>query len=388
MSSDKLSTYLIDPLAPIIVRSGRPFDAQYGLDAARFPPPSTLAGALRTAHADSNALALGAHLAELEVRGPLPLKQPTDGRAATLLVPKPADAHYLWDSENNEQVVAATPSELSDGEGMDLPEGLLPLQLERKCKGKPTHGPHWWSLADFLAFRAGTFMSHKSICANGWTPPADDLRTHVAIDPNTQANERGKFFQTAGLSFSVPTRSKSPLGQEKLPEQSVALLGQIAGAINAGVITLGGERRLAAIESVADTLWPAEPAGWIDEAITGKRISLTLLTPALFRAGWRPAWLDAQLQGSPPGCEGLVLKLRAAAVERWQPHSGWDLAARKPRAGRKLVPAGAVYWFEILESTVKALSSLWLRSICDDKQDCLDGFGLALPCAWQSPANF
>ena len=69
---------------------------------------------------------------------------------------------------------------------------------------------------------------------------------------------------------------------------------------------------------------------------------------------------------------------------RWQPHSGWDLATQQPRATRKLIPAGAVYWCEILAGlTPAALEPLWLASLCDDPQDGRDGFGLALPAAWQ-----
>ena len=32
-----MKTYLIEPKAPLVVRSGRPFDDQAGADAARFP---------------------------------------------------------------------------------------------------------------------------------------------------------------------------------------------------------------------------------------------------------------------------------------------------------------------------------------------------------------
>ena len=112
-------------------------------------------------------------------------------------------------------------------------------------------------------------------------------------------------------------------------------------------------------------------------------LSLTLLTPALFTEGWYPTWLDEKLEGTPPGCDGLRLKLRAAAIDRWQPHSGWDLAQQSPRAGRKLVPAGAVFWFQILQDDDNALNVLWLNHISDQEQDRRDGFGLALPQPWQ-----
>jgi CRISPR-associated protein Cmr3 len=113
-------------------------------------------------------------------------------------------------------------------------------------------------------------------------------------------------------------------------------------------------------------------------------LSLTLITPGLFSAGYRPGWLDDDLCGAPPGCPGLRLRLCAVAVERWQPHSGWDLASQKPRATRKLMAAGAVYWFEVLDGgTPAALQTLWLNSLSDDPQDRRDGFGLALPAPWK-----
>jgi CRISPR-associated protein Cmr3 len=112
-------------------------------------------------------------------------------------------------------------------------------------------------------------------------------------------------------------------------------------------------------------------------------LTLTLLTPAIFAAGYRPDWLDEDLQGEPPGVAGLRLQLVAAALERWQPHSGWDLAEQAPRATRKLVGAGATYWFRLLdEPDDGALASLWLASLCDDEQDRRDGYGLALPAPW------
>ena len=88
--------------------------------------------------------------------------------------------------------------------------------------------------------------------------------------------------------------------------------------------------------------------------------------------------------GSPPACEGLRLRLRAVAINRWQAHSGWDLVKRQPRAGRKLAPAGSVYWFDVLDLCPEALAALWLGSVCDDEQDRRDGFGMVLPHLWSA----
>ena len=111
-----------------------------------------------------------------------------------------------------------------------------------------------------------------------------------------------------------------------------------------------------------------------------------LVTPALFAEGYRPAWLNEALEGEVPACPGLRVRLRAAAVERWLPVSGWDLAEHKARATRKAVAAGAIYWFELLEAPDGFIQRLWLAPVSDKAQDRLDGFGLVLPRPWTPPA--
>lgn len=391
MSKDTMKTYLIEPKAPLIIRTGRPFDDQSGADEARFPPPSTLAGALRTAFADSQGQAYGPYLADIPVAGPLPVILDAKGEPSALLVPKPADAHYFWGEHEGKKVkllVRSAPLALMDGEGCDLPQqDLLPIQLLDKVKGKAAAGPRWWAFDDLMAWRdpVNTSLNFERISQNGWIPPADDIRTHVAITAKTQAAESGKLFQTAGLNFWQRAEPEQN-GAAAFPAAGIGLMGCIAGDIKAGVITLGGERRLAAIKEQND-LWPQVPANLSEALVKAGGLCLTLLTPVLFAEGWRPGWLNEQLEGEPPACPGLRLKLRAAALERWQPHSGWDLAKQQPRAGRKLIPAGATYWFEILTAGNNRLDALWLASLCDHAQDRRDGFGLALPQPWSPLLN-
>jgi CRISPR-associated protein Cmr3 len=47
-----------------------------------------------------------------------------------------------------------------------------------------------------------------------------------------------------------------------------------------------------------------------------------------------------------------------------------------------MVPAGAVYWFEVIAGQ-EHLPELWLQPISDDKQDRKDGYGLTLPGIWK-----
>ena len=357
----------LDPLAPIIVRSGRPLDGRSDADPARFPPPSTLAGCLRTAWARANNKPFGPELARLAVAGPLLLT-----RASQVLVPKPADALYFGHG-GSARCVRAEPLAFDEGCGADLPDGLLPVQLTEQVEGKPGDGPAWWSWSDLLEFRGGRPVPHGRLCENGWTPPSGDRRTHVAIDPSTGAADAGRLYQTEGLDFDAP-------------DGGLRLLERCAEQLAKAVLHLGGKRRLAALQPEAEKTWPTPPDGRMDRIARAGGLSLTLLTPGIFSSGYRPGWLDADLRGCPPTAPQLRLELCAVAVDRWQPHSGWDLARRRPRPSRKLASAGTTYWFRILGNVdADGLKALWLSNVSDLEQDRCDGFGLALPAPWRPP---
>lgn len=361
----------LDPLAPVIVRSGRPFDDQQIPDPARFPPPSTVAGCLRTAWARATGKPFGRHLAELSVSGPLLLT-----RSDRTLVPKPADALYFGHGDSA-KCVRAEPGAFDPDCDADLPNGLLPVQLGPEVQGKRGEGPAWWSLDDLLDFRSGTDVTHGRLRKNGWSPGEGDRRTHVAIDRKTGASDAGRLFQTEGLVLD------GGLCSSDAGAGGLRLLVRIGESLGAALVHLGGERRLAALEPASEDAWRAPRQGWFDGIARQGGLSLTLLTPAIFSAGYRPGWLDDSLSGSPPAVPGVRLRLRAVAGERWQPHSGWDLAANRPRATRKLARAGSTYWFDILgDADPAALHKLWLANVSDDDQDRRDGFGLLVPGPW------
>ena len=392
MSQDTSATtplsYLLEPKAPLIIRSGRPFDEQAGADEARFPPPSTMAGALRAAHVRSNSTLSfdgsdTADILKIAVKGPLPVKIKADN-SKTILVPKPEDARYHYDEDGSIQLVRLVPTPLDDSAGWDLDDRLMPLIYESgtdKRYGKPAKGPAWWSLDHLLQWRQQDSkqepLNYSDIVKEGWTPPRDDIRTHVAIDAKTYASEEGKLFQTSGL----------PMWQEKqagdiFPEEHIALLGTIAGEISNTAVNLGGERRLAKVQC-CEGLWPPVDEAQIENIFQQKQLSLTLLTPAIFEYGWLPCKKNnvGIYCYRPDFIKGLALELVAASVPRWQAHSGWDLANQRPKPSKKVVPAGAVYWFKLVAGDKDALKQLWLSNISSDPQDRKDGFGLALPHA-------
>jgi CRISPR-associated protein Cmr3 len=379
--------YLIKPKDPLIIRSGRPFEEIADAQAARFPPPSTVAGALRNIHARSTGKALDAQLLNLAVTGSLAVKVPMNGGVLdenNILVPKPADVQYFCEQNENNNIylVRSSPIALAQGEGCDMPNGLLPLLTVETKPGKPVSGPNWWSIKDLAKWRKGESVSFEDIKNNGWTPTEPDIRTHIAIDDKSRNAESGKIFQTTGLTlWQKPEAEKSSLGK-LFPKFSVALLAGIEGEITLPMMNLGGERRLAEIESCV--LWPKTPDNLVPSIKAAKGFTLTFLTPTLFKNGWLPSWLSGDtLTGIPPCCKSLQIKLRAAALERWVPQSGWDLANKQPRAAQKMIPAGATYWFEIVgDACAEDIRALWLAHLCDDEQNNRNGFGLVFPAAY------
>lgn len=101
-----------------------------------------------------------------------------------------------------------------------------------------------------------------------------------------------------------------------------------------GVMALGGESRAARWEVI-----DAEPPAPL--APLHGRFKVVLLTPALFTKGWEAENWDSFFSGH--------VELRAAAVGAPESISGWDIARRRPKAARPVVPVGSVYFFESRE---------------------------------------
>jgi CRISPR-associated protein Cmr3 len=146
---------------------------------------------------------------------------------------------------------------------------------------------------------------------------------------------------------------------------------------------LGGERRLAEWRGEKDAPKWSPP-----EKPNDARLRMVLAAPAIFSKGWLPGWIDENSrEGVIPG-SSIKVRLVSAVLDRWKPVSGWNYEKGKhgPKPLRRVVPAGSVYFFEIVDNPGNERSfdweTLWLRSVCDDEQDRKDGFGSALWGIW------
>ncbi|MBI5136857.1 MAG: type III-B CRISPR module-associated protein Cmr3 [Nitrospirae bacterium] len=377
-----MHTHLLMPLAPLVLRTGKPFGETGGDDTFLFPLPSTVAGSLRAAHADSTLQDFRENRGQIlswASHGALPAE--IVGDSIHPLFPRPADAVYL-SSDGETFLKRLSPADHGGNEGCDL-DGLTPVFLDKDAPSKPKDGPAWWTEDAMERWLSG---ETPDLAALGPMAPPIDLRSHVALEPSTLSASTGKLFQSAGPDFeSRRNKPVSDLTQRGWTKGRYGLLARFANPVEPTLLRLGGEGRLAHV-SQRDA-WPQLPDSLRDALNTATHIRMLMATPALFTKGWRPGWLGDDLTGTVPGTSGLVLRLKAAAVDRWRAISGWDMVARKPKAVRRMVPAGAVYWFEVVKPAANWADDLWLAPISDAEHDRKDGFGLVLPGIWnRTPA--
>lgn len=362
---------------PLLFRDGRPFTNEEGALHARslpLPLPGTLAGFLRSQvgqrlgwHWNNGGPAMAR---AIPVAGPIPMI------GDSVAIPAPADAvAYKPEGDASPAIMPLRPVPLESGAGCDLPPGLQPLGVTGDAK--PESGYQFW--------KADALMKWLLNATGEGAPVPEKIggleteeRVHVGIRPETGTSDEGMLFTVQYRAFA----GRSPEGAR----ESWSLLARIlTDAVSdlSGPGCLGGERRLAVVESSDRAAWPGCPPSLRVALAGARRVRMVLATPGLFEGGWKPGWLGQHLRGSPPGGSDVRLRLVSAAVPRRQPVSGWDYERGGPKVVRWMAPAGSVYFFEVESGSAAALADrLWLEPVSDGEQDRRDGYGLALWGLW------
>lgn len=399
--------YLIEALAPLVFRSAKPFGAQAYKDDATFPLPSSAAGLIRALKIEQDNIQFDGQTslsrATLSLKQEEALKQISctgvllaklnNNQKVEILIPKPSDALFvkekkiIQDKETQIlKLIRLKPKEFNEKWdcGSDLPEGLMPVQMEQEHKAKPDSGVKYWSLEHLLAWQKNNEINVEQLQKTGLQNIPVEIRTHVALNDESLVSDDGYLFQTAGLDLGY---QKSGIQNQVWQDSRLAFVIGADCALESNLATFGGERRLSHFTKIDQKLFPELAEDTVQSIKKQKGFKVTLLTPSIFKNGYLPEWIDPNtLQGPLLNNEKIKVQLKAVAIERWQPVSGWDLQQWAPKAMRKAVSAGAVYWFEILSDEVDSsdIESLWFKCISDDEQDQRDGFGLTIIAPWSA----
>jgi CRISPR-associated protein Cmr3 len=372
---------LLSPRDPLIARDGRPFGADSGrrMRSQDWLTPSVVAGSLRTMVGKELGTFDPARLKKLVVAGPFPW---SDGR---LFLPAAGD---LFQTRAGRLLPARPLSGIKAGEGTDLPTSLWPVCLPASAGTKFASVPAWWSaerMAEWLITDAPPGCFLRDPCHFRESATADE-RTHVEIKPDTFTAKDERLFSTTGLVVDRMFSGHEPFDSE------LAVRVEIEGDPDIEKVLarldllhpLGGERRLVRMRGGNNQelarAWACPPRVRKALSAVGKDggIRMVLATTAVFAPGWCPYW------SSPPSAASVRLKLVGVCNQRWRAVSGWSLEAPTgPKAIRRLVPAGGVYFFQLESGPPDALADAWLQPVSDDATDRAEGFGLALWGTWE-----
>ncbi len=133
-----------------------------------------------------------------------------------------------------------------------------------------------------------------------------------------------------------------------------------------GLLKLGGEGKAISYKVIAEK--PIIKLPKIE-----KEFVMYLATPAIFKNGWLPGFIEPDsLNGEI--VKGLKVKLKSAIVNRPLLIGGFDMQKKRAKPMRKAVPAGSLYFFEIEAGSSALLEDSQGKAMSDFMAE--EGFGL------------
>ncbi|MCS6800317.1 MAG: type III-B CRISPR module-associated Cmr3 family protein [Chloroflexota bacterium] len=349
-----------------------------------WPWPQTILGALRTAWGRTEEARRGRafrpdewadQTAAIALGPTFPLRRPHGAawEPGQRMWPAPADARWLKDEKEVarlDPVPSDVPTLGRDDD--DAREALWRPQLDDRQKPEPP--PAWLPDADFIAWLAGRPVPVRRERFR----LAKRVQIHVTVDPSTLTAKEGLLY-SHDVVETVERDAEWAIGAEvTLPSAGLRWA------------TIGADARLAAVEPLPAELF-APPPALLEAFRAGSRgLRLVVVTPAWFRRGWLPNGLQRDdetktYRGRLRGLE-VDLVLRAAFVPRPIEVSGWAVREGVAKRSDRLVPPGAVYFFERADGGVftdAEARALWLAQLGSRPSG---GYGRVVPGVW-TPAR-
>ncbi len=357
-----------------------------------WPLTTTLRGAARAAYGRKHEdTALGRamtgaeweqHTNEVSLGWTFPLRRAHAERmwkAAHRMWPVPVDALHLADEGTvvrlDPKPHAGSTLGVDDGELADAREALWTPSVDEKSK--PVAAPRWWTDEHFIAWLRGAPVKRVASERDRRALELPERHeVHVSIDPD-------RFSARDGALYALTLHETLGEGGHRW---AIALEADAPdpAAFDARFV-LGGNGRTASVDALDAALFaaPGDLLGAFEEA-PSRHLRLVVTTPTVFDGGWVPDGFAAhrgELRGALPAIDAEVI-LRAAFVPRPLHGSGWNMVAGQPRPTRRMVPPGAVYFFERVDGrnfSRADAEALWGARWGAHRDD---GLGRVVPGVW------
>lgn len=352
----------------------------HGLD---WPWPSTVLGAVRTAWGRREEERTGTpfdskawreRTASIGLGRTLVMRRPPREASWTRwhrVWPVPSDAVWL---EGRDEVCRLDPMPPSlptlGRDDDDARESLWVPRIEEAAK--PLRSPRWWTEGPFATWLAGGSVP---ACTPGHAVETSRrVQVHIGIRSEELTADEGVLF-----SHDVVETI------ERDAEWAIGVEATLPSGDLPSVATLGSDGRLVRIEALPEQAFELPDS--VSKAFrTGSRgLRLVVVSAACFARGWLPDGLEPRSREYRGRLDGLGAEvvLRAAYVPRPAHVSGWDMAGGSPKPTSRLVPPGAVYFFERADGQTfgeAEARALWLAALGVRANE---GFGRVVPGTWQ-----
>jgi CRISPR-associated protein Cmr3 len=193
-----------------------------------------------------------------------------------------------------------------------------------------------------------------------------DDRVGIGLDAETRTVDEGRLYSSRGAVM----------------RQGWGFVATVEGSTlvsASGLVRLGGDSRMARLSP-----WSGAEPDWSQarRAVAGSgRFRVVLQSPAIFAGGWCPGAVRHDSGRLVYEREGFRARLVSAAVGAPELAGGWDLVRQAPKPFRRMVPAGSVFWFEVLSGSGEDAWRLFHgQSVSDEKSN--EGFGIAHVGGW------
>ncbi len=341
------------PFDTLFFRDGKPFNkGAENVAETIFPPfPATIYGALRTAFFDNN-ISIFQEL--LKNNGLNSDKDPTRKLKINNVFIKNSASDYLFAKpknlltiEEDNKEINSILTNLKSAELSNCPLNVLYNDSDKNYKYASGY-------LDEISF--GDFLNkdYENVSITNMASVFNvEQKVGIAIDQDTNCAKDQNLYRVDYIRLDKDIALQIDFEGFDLPDNFV--------------MKLGGDGKYVACNRVAKSV--ELPLSKIEN-----RFFSYIHTPAIFKNGWLPEWIDpVSFTGHIPA-SNIKVKLLSANIGKPLLIGGFDMAKRRPKPMYKAVPAGSLYFFEILSGDSQELQQLHQKSISDIYPE--QGFGI------------